>query len=109
MSGLLALRVIQASKRLTELMRLQRVLEQTFPMTRSFILVWVMFVLVATLVGTQIFSGYTDFNPGPKPRAHFDYFGWSLLSVYQLCSVENWNDLEVHEELLWRIITGYLS
>jgi hypothetical protein len=53
----------------------------------------VMFIFC--LVGIQLFAGqFSEENfGGDKPRAHFDSLGWSFVTVFQVLTGENWNEI----------------
>ena len=42
--------------------------------------------------GTLYWNSYeVKMNDDIRPRAHFDTFGWALVTVFQILSGENWN------------------
>lgn len=49
-------------------------------------------IFIYSLLGMQIFSGQFNFPNNPY-RESFDGFFWSFLSVFQIMTVENWNDV----------------
>jgi len=59
----------------------------------SVVLLIVMFIFV--LLGMQLFGGVYDqaFTPDEKPRAHFDTFWWAFVTVFQVLTGENWNEV----------------
>ena len=93
-----ALRVLKLGRNFSALQRLIRVLRNTIPLVRAFAVIWLIFVAVFCLVGMQLFSGRMDFQDNEnccdsfceKPRAHFDNFGWAFLTIFQMCTIENW-------------------
>eukprot|EP01012_Entosiphon_sulcatum_P003273 TRINITY_DN10993_c0_g1_i1.p1 TRINITY_DN10993_c0_g1~~TRINITY_DN10993_c0_g1_i1.p1 ORF type:complete len:1541 (+),score=247.19 TRINITY_DN10993_c0_g1_i1:38-4660(+) len=91
--ALRAVRVLKLTHSLPHLVRLGKVIRESLPLVFSLVIVWGIFLFVCALVGVQLFSGHTDWPDG-KPRAHFDTIGWALLSVFQLFTTENWNDIE---------------
>lgn len=52
----------------------------------------VLLIVIYTLIGKQIYGNQLD-NNAIGIRQNFDTFYFSLLSVFQLVSIENWNDL----------------
>lgn len=49
-------------------------------------------LVVFSLLGMQIFRGNFNFPEG-VPRANFDKFHWSIITMFQVLSTENWNDV----------------
>ena len=52
-------------------------------------------MFIFTLLGMQLFAGlFTEENfDGDKPRAHFDNFWWGFVTVFQVLTGENWNEV----------------
>eukprot|EP01012_Entosiphon_sulcatum_P059722 TRINITY_DN8424_c0_g1_i1.p1 TRINITY_DN8424_c0_g1~~TRINITY_DN8424_c0_g1_i1.p1 ORF type:complete len:1509 (+),score=172.74 TRINITY_DN8424_c0_g1_i1:505-4527(+) len=90
-SAIRCFRLLRLAGRIPMCQAMLRVFSDSFPLLRALVALWVLFVWVFTLLGLQLFSGRF---PEPLPRAHFETFGFALLSVLQLQTVENWNDLE---------------
>ena len=61
--------------------------------TAAVLLLIIMFIF--TLLGMQLFAGkLTEENfDGEKPRAHFDNFWWGFVTVFQVLTGENWNEV----------------
>lgn len=58
----------------------------------SLLLLLFLFIVIFALLGMQVFGGKFNFNPmQPKPRANFDTFIQSLLTVFQILTGEDWN------------------
>jgi voltage-dependent calcium channel L type alpha-1D len=56
----------------------------------SLLLLLFLFIVIFALLGMQVFGGKFNFNPmQPKPRANFDTFVQSLLTVFQVFEVNN--------------------
>lgn len=91
------------SLRIVRVMRILRPLEYMKVITRvlvskfsSFIyicLLLVLFISIYTLIGNQIYINQLD-NKSTGIRQNFDTLYFSFLSVFQLVSIENWNDIE---------------
>lgn len=91
------------SLRIIRVMRILRPLEYMKVITRvlvskfsSFIyicLLLVLFISIYTLIGNQIYINQLD-NNATGIRQNFDTLYYSFLSVFQLVSIENWNDIE---------------
>ena len=59
---------------------------------KYFSLILALFVFIYALVGVQFFRGKFTFD-GERSRAHFDTFLWSSLTVFQILTGENWNEV----------------
>lgn len=59
----------------------------------SVVLLIVMFIFC--LLGMQLFGGNFDeaFPGDEKPRAHFDNIWWAFVTVFQVLTGENWNEV----------------
>ena len=55
-------------------------------------LLLILFQIIFTLLGMQVFGGTFDFDEG-LPRGNFDNFNWAFITTFQILSVENWNDI----------------
>ena len=56
-------------------------------------LLLVLFIIIYTLIGNQIYINQLN-NNATGIRQTFDNFYFSFLSVFQLVTIENWNDIE---------------
>ncbi|OMJ73663.1 hypothetical protein SteCoe_27598 [Stentor coeruleus] len=55
-------------------------------------LLLLLFQLIFTLLGMQIYGGTFNFPEG-LPRGNFDTFHWAFVTTFQVLSTENWNDV----------------
>ncbi|KAH9505340.1 hypothetical protein Btru_058406 [Bulinus truncatus] len=51
-----------------------------------------LFIIVFALLGMQLFGGEMNFDEG-RPSAHFDTFPIALLTVFQILTGEDWNEV----------------
>ncbi|CAG5136626.1 unnamed protein product, partial [Candidula unifasciata] len=51
-----------------------------------------LFIIVFALLGMQLFGGEMNFEDG-RPSAHFDTFPIALLTVFQILTGEDWNEV----------------
>ncbi|XP_035829518.1 voltage-dependent calcium channel type A subunit alpha-1, partial [Aplysia californica] len=51
-----------------------------------------LFILIFALLGMQLFGGKMNFEDG-RPSAHFDTFPIALLTVFQILTGEDWNEV----------------
>ena len=91
------LRVFKLFKFLTGLRELLDTVLSTLTDLRYFSLILTLFVFIYALIGTQYFQGrftFTDENGEEyTARANFDTFFWSLITVFQILTGENWNEV----------------
>ena len=50
------------------------------------------FVFIYALLGMQFFGGLYNFDDGEKPRGNFDSFWIAFVTVFQVLTMENWQD-----------------
>ena len=55
-------------------------------------LLLLLLIIIFALLGMQIFGGRFDFPEG-TPRANFDSFHWAFVTVFQILSMENWQEV----------------
>lgn len=64
------------------------------PRIWPFSIVLAMFMFIFALLGMQTFGGrFKDPDTGEVPRAHFDTLLWALVTVFQIITGENWNEV----------------
>ena len=70
-------------------------------------------IFIFSLLGMQLFGGQLTEEKfdGEQPMAHFDSFWWSLVTVFQVLTGENWNDVVYNcmHGVGWAIPTIYFS
>lgn len=60
----------------------------------SLLLLLFLFIMIFALLGMQLFGGKFNFNDTEdKPRSNFDTFWQSLLTVFQILTGEDWNEV----------------
>ncbi|KAJ3332956.1 Voltage-dependent T-type calcium channel subunit alpha-1H, partial [Gonapodya sp. JEL0774] len=89
-----AFRILRIGKFSPELTRLMKVVGRSLPLLRPLLALWIILMITFSVTGIQIFSNYLNFTDG-LPRYHFDSFGWAMLSVVDMFTTENWNNIEV--------------
>ncbi|KAI1717746.1 ion transport protein [Ditylenchus destructor] len=86
------LRIFKVTKYWTSLRNLVSSLLNSLRSIMSLLLLLFLFIVIFALLGMQVFGGKFNFNPmQPKPRANFDTFTQSLLTVFQILTGEDWN------------------
>lgn len=79
------LRIFKVTKYWTSLRNLVSSLLNSLRSIMSLLLLLFLFIVIFALLGMQVFGGKFNFNPMmPKPRANFDTFVQSLLTVFQV-------------------------
>jgi len=89
-----SLRVLRVSKYSSQFQRLFEVFKDSSLHLLSLIIIWFMSVLIFATFGFQLFSGTMNFEDG-VPDENFDSIGNSILSIIQLFTMENWNNIEI--------------
>ena len=60
----------------------------------------VLFIVIFALLGMQVFGGkFNGVEDGQKPRAHFDTFSQAMLTVFQILTGEDWNEVCILESM----------
>lgn len=91
------LRIFKVTKYWTSLRNLVSSLLNSLRSIMSLLLLLFLFIVIFALLGMQVFGGKFNFNPkSPKPRANFDTFVQSLLTVFQILTGEDWNTVMYH-------------
>uniref|UniRef100_A0AC35U5M9 Voltage-dependent L-type calcium channel subunit alpha n=1 Tax=Rhabditophanes sp. KR3021 TaxID=114890 RepID=A0AC35U5M9_9BILA len=86
------LRIFKITKYWASLSILVSSLLNSLRSVMSLLLLLFLFIVIFALLGMQVFGGKFNFNPMmPKPRANFDTFIQSLLTVFQILTGEDWN------------------
>ncbi|KAJ9470512.1 Muscle calcium channel subunit alpha-1 [Diplonema papillatum] len=84
------LRIFKLMKNFPSLRRIVRVVLQAVSDTGYLNVIIVLYLFVSSLIGMQLFGGKFDFEGEEHPRAHFDSFYWSLLTVFQILTRDDW-------------------
>ncbi|VDL97766.1 unnamed protein product [Schistocephalus solidus] len=59
----------------------------------SLLLLLFLFILICSLLGMQWFGGTFNFPSKDKPRSHFDGIAQSMITVFQMLTGEDWNEV----------------
>ncbi|XP_018647949.1 voltage-dependent calcium channel [Schistosoma mansoni] len=62
----------------------------------SLLLLLSIFILICSLLGMQLFGGRFNFIAHEKPRANFDGILQAMLTVFQILTGEDWNEVMYH-------------
>jgi hypothetical protein len=90
------LRVFKLAKSWKELNNLIRLIGLSIMDVASASMLLLVIMFIFAMVGMQLFGGQWDaekFYPDDPPRANFDNFWWSFVTVFQVLTGENWNDV----------------
>lgn len=53
-----------------------------------------LFIMIFAMLGMQLFGGeFNEVNDGDRPQQNFDTFGIALLTVFQILTGEDWNQI----------------
>ncbi|XP_036357316.1 muscle calcium channel subunit alpha-1-like isoform X3 [Octopus sinensis] len=88
------LRVFKATRYWTSLRNLVASLLNSMRSIASLLLLLFLFIVIFALLGMQLFGGKFNFDETQdKPRSNFDTFWQSLLTVFQILTGEDWNEV----------------
>ncbi|XP_071054916.1 muscle calcium channel subunit alpha-1 [Onthophagus taurus] len=88
------LRVFKVTKYWRSLSNLVASLLNSIQSIASLLLLLFLFIVIFALLGMQVFGGKFNFDKtSPKPRSNFDSFWQSLLTVFQILTGEDWNQV----------------
>jgi hypothetical protein len=94
-----AFNILRIAKHSTALRRIFGVISRSAELLRGLLVLWILTTVIFAQLGVQLFSNRMQFDPTDPylgvPRSNFETFGFSILSIFQLYSLENWNDIEV--------------
>ncbi|XP_054168934.1 muscle calcium channel subunit alpha-1-like [Oppia nitens] len=87
------LRIFKVTKYWTSLRNLVASLINSMRAIASLLLLLFLFIVIFSLLGMQVFGGKFNFKKKEKPRHNFDTFWQSLLTVFQILTGEDWNEV----------------
>ncbi|CAC5406311.1 CACNA1D [Mytilus coruscus] len=87
------LRVFKATRYWASLRNLVASLLNSMRSIASLLLLLFLFIVIFALLGMQLFGGNFNFDNEPKPRSNFDSFWQSMLTVFQILTGEDWNEV----------------
>lgn len=87
------LRIFKVTKHWTSLRNLVASLINSMRAIASLLLLLFLFIVIFALLGMQVFGGKFNFPDKDKPEANFDSFYQSLLTVFQILTGEDWNEV----------------
>ncbi|KAG8191964.1 hypothetical protein JTE90_002238 [Oedothorax gibbosus] len=91
------LRIFKVTKYWSSLRNLVASLINSMRSIASLLLLLFLFIVIFALLGMQVFGGKFNSNPHEdKPRSNFDSFWQSLLTVFQILTGEDWNEVMYH-------------
>ncbi|KAF8789752.1 Voltage-dependent calcium channel type D like protein [Argiope bruennichi] len=88
------LRIFKVTKYWTSLCNLVASLINSVRSIASLLLLLFLFIMIFALLGMQVFGGRFNYKPlEEKPRHNFDSFVQALLTVFQILTGEDWNEV----------------
>lgn len=85
-------RVARLFRRMESMGEIMRVISATLSEITYLAILLLLLTIIFALVGMQIFGGKFDFDDD-KPRANFDSFFRAFVTVFQILTLENWQDV----------------
>eukprot|EP01052_Picozoa_sp_SAG31_P011849 SAG31_NODE_681_length_12844_cov_31.703021_6_plen_681_part_00 len=112
-------RIIKLTASLTNFKKVIKTIMSVLPELSNFSLLMGLFIFFYATMGMHLFGGKL-IDTEEEPRSHFDDFGWSVVTVFQILTGENWNTVmydAMHNEgalavlyfLSLTIIGGYMT
>jgi hypothetical protein len=97
------LRVFKLARSWKDLQKLLVTIMKSVMLTTNAAVLLLVIMFIFTLLGMQLFGGkmkyqYYGESEADKPKAHFDYFWWAFMTVFQVLTGENWNDVLFNSE-----------
>ncbi|KAK6195079.1 hypothetical protein SNE40_000584 [Patella caerulea] len=86
------LRIFKVTKYWSSLRNLVISLLNSMRSIVSLLFLLFLFILIFALLGMQLFGGEMNFEEG-RPSSHFDTFPIALLTVFQILTGEDWNEV----------------
>jgi voltage-dependent calcium channel L type alpha-1D len=90
------LRVFKLARTWKALNALLAVLSRAIKMCAPASVILLMMMFIFTLLGMQLFGGKfqaPQFEAGDEPDHNFDTFWWAMVTVFQVLTGENWNEV----------------
>jgi hypothetical protein len=107
-------RIVRVFRNLQSMTMIIRVIGRTFSQFIYLALLLLLFILIFTLIGMQMFGGKFNFDDG-KPRTNFDTFFSAFMTVFQLLTVEDWTNgiraigpLAISYYLVWLVLGNFM-
>jgi hypothetical protein len=92
-----AVRILRITRLLRSLKFMKLIVEVLTSVMEQFIyiaLLLFLFIIIFSLIGMQLFGGQFNFyQKGEIPRQSFDSFQDALIAIFQVMTIENWNDV----------------
>uniref|UniRef100_A0A4W3J3S5 Voltage-dependent L-type calcium channel subunit alpha n=1 Tax=Callorhinchus milii TaxID=7868 RepID=A0A4W3J3S5_CALMI len=87
------LRIFKVTRHWTSLSNLVASLLNSMRSIASLLLLLFLFIIIFSLLGMQLFGGKFNFDETQTKRSTFDNFPQSLLTVFQILTGEDWNEV----------------
>lgn len=86
------LRIFKVTRYWSSLRNLVVSLMSSIKSITSLLFLLFLFIVIFAMLGMQLFGGTFNFAEG-RPPLHFDRFSVAMMTVFQILTGENWNDL----------------
>ncbi|MCJ8744173.1 hypothetical protein PDJAM_G00115630 [Pangasius djambal] len=87
------MRIFKVTRRWASLSNLVASLLNSMKSIASLLLLLFLFIIIFALLGMQVFGGKFNFDAMHKKRSSFDNFPQALLTVFQILTGEDWNQV----------------
>ncbi|XP_026791095.3 calcium channel, voltage-dependent, L type, alpha 1D subunit, a isoform X11 [Pangasianodon hypophthalmus] len=87
------MRIFKVTRRWASLSNLVASLLNSMKSIASLLLLLFLFIIIFALLGMQVFGGKFNFDTIHKKRSSFDNFPQALLTVFQILTGEDWNQV----------------
>jgi hypothetical protein len=88
------LRIFKLARSWTSLQRMLEIIYRSLPAVGNCSFVLLLFMFIYTILGMQVFGGQMRGERFDEvPRHNFDSFLWAFVTVFQVLTGENWNEV----------------
>ena len=112
-------RIIKLTSSLDNFKKVIKTIMSVLPEIGNFSMLMALFIFFYATMGMHLFGG-KFLDTEEEPRSHFDDFGWSVVTVFQILTGENWNTVmydAIHNEgavaaiyfVTLMVIGGYMT
>jgi hypothetical protein len=88
--GIRLVRLVKLSRHLSSMQEVCSTIAQAWSSIVWVTLLLIMFIVIFSVAGMQIFAGKLVDDQGVVPRNNFDSFHWAFVSTFQVLAGENW-------------------
>ena len=86
-------RILKLARSWEKLNNILVVMFKSFQAIMHLGLLCILCIFIYALMGTQFYAKQLKDEEGESPRSNFDHIGWSMITIFQILSGENWNEV----------------